>query len=130
VGKALYDRQLIDLPLAPLLLKHMVGDVAQDKRINEIKKPMTKVIDSISKGYNLPLVKLKRRPSPKIPIIEPKQIDGKRLSKPSPPPQKKGSVSNSDNITIPETDNGKLDNIVIKSITMIVIVIMMHMAFH
>lgn len=108
----------------------MVGDVAQDKIINEIKKPMTKVIDSISKGYNLPLVKLKRRPSPKIPIIAPKQIDGKRLSKPLPPPQKKSAVSNSDDITIPETDNGKLDNIVIKSITMIVIVIVMHMAIH
>lgn len=30
VGKALYDRQLIDMPLAPILFKHMVGDVAED----------------------------------------------------------------------------------------------------
>lgn len=127
MGKALYDRQLIDLPLAPLLLKHMVGDVAQDKKINEIKKPMTKVIDSISSGSRLPLVKLKRRPSPKIPIIAPKQIDGKRLSKPVPPPQKKSAISNSVDITIPETDNGRLDDIVIRAITMTVIV--MHIAF-
>jgi hypothetical protein len=30
VAKALYDRQLIDMPLAPILYKHMVGDVAED----------------------------------------------------------------------------------------------------
>lgn len=127
MGKSLYDRQLIDLPLASLLLKHMVGDVAQDKKINEIKKPMTKVIDSISSGPRVPLVKLKRRSSPKIPIIAQKQIDGKRLSKPLPPPQKKSATSNSDDITIPETDNGKLDDVIIRAITMTLIV--MHMAF-
>ena len=30
VAKALYDRQLIYMPLAPILYKHMVGDVAED----------------------------------------------------------------------------------------------------
>lgn len=47
VGKAVYDRQLIDFPVAYLLLKHMVGDVAQDDNTS-LAKSFIKVSPSIT----------------------------------------------------------------------------------
>ena len=58
VGKALYDRQLIDLPFAHLLLKHLVGDIAHDDNVRTgralIKEsPANSRSSSIGPGFHL-----------------------------------------------------------------------------